>query len=203
MKLYSQIVFPQLLDWTMAGSHFSAYRQALLADVQGEVLEIGFGTGLNLAHYPQHIQQLTIIEVNPGMNRIAQRRIEASSIDVRCKILNAETLPLADARFDSVVSTWTLCSINQIEQALQEIYRVLKPGGRFFFIEHGLSNEPKIQRWQNRLTPLQKLIAEGCRLNRNIRVLVEQQFGRLEVKEFYMEQLPRIGGYMYQGIATR
>jgi len=203
MKLYSQIVFPQLLDWTMAGSPFSAYRQALLAEVQGKVLEIGFGTGLNLAHYPQHIQQLTIIEVNPGMNRIAQQRIEASPLDVCSKTLNAETLPLADAKFDSVVSTWTLCSIDKVEQALEEIHRVLKPGGRFFFIEHGLSNDPKIQVWQNRLTPFQKRIAEGCRLNRNIRSLVGQQFSQLEVKEFYLEQLPRIGGYMYQGIATK
>ena len=203
MKLYSQIVFPRLLDWTMAGSPFSAYRQALLAEVQGQVLEIGFGTGLNLAYYPPTVQQLTVLDVNPGMSRLAQRRIQASTIEIHSQTLDAETLPMADEQFDSVVSTWTLCSVRDVEQALQEIHRVLKPDGRFFFIEHGLSNEPTVQVWQNRLTPLQKIIAEGCHLNRNIGKLVEQQFKLLTLKKFYIEQLPRIGGYMYQGVATK
>ena len=203
MQLYSQIIFPRLLDWTMTGSPFAAYRQTLLAEVKGDVLEIGFGTGLNLAYYPPTIKQLTAIDVNPGMNRLAQKRIQASAIDVRGQTLDAETLPMADEQFDSVISTWTLCSICDVDQALQEIHRVLKPNGRFFFIEHGLSNEPKVQVWQNRLTPFQKVIADGCHLNRNIRELVEQQFKLLTLKEFYMEQLPRIGGYMYQGVATK
>jgi ubiquinone/menaquinone biosynthesis C-methylase UbiE len=110
---------------------------------------------------------------------------------------------MPDQTFDSVVSTWTLCSIANVEQALQEIYRVLKPGGRFFFVEHGLSNEPKVQVWQNRLNPVQKVIGDGCNLNRNIRELVEHQFGSVAIEEFYADKTPKILGYLYQGTAIK
>lgn len=187
----------------MSDPTHAKYRQEALADVQGEVLEIGFGTGLNLLYYPEHVHKIVTIDANPGMNTLAQKRIQASSITVNHQILNGENLPMPDNRFDSVVSTWTLCSITNVEQALKEIYRVLKPGGQFFFIEHGLSNEPKIQVWQNRLTPLQKTIADGCHLNRNIRQLVENQFHTVRLEEFYAEETPKTHGYLYKGIATK
>ena len=203
MGLYSQVIFPRLLDWVMSGPEFAQYRRELLADVEGEVLEIGFGTGLNLAYYPETVRKLIAIDPNAGMNQLARRRVESASIEVESRQLSGENLPLADNSFDSVVCTWTLCSIAQVEQALQEIHRVLKPGGRFFFIEHGLSNEPPIQTWQHRLTPLQKRIADGCHLDRDIEQLVAQQFQTLLLKQFYGENLPKIGGYFYQGVATK
>lgn len=203
MNLYSQIIFPRLLDWVMAGPVYAQYRRALLANVQGEVLEIGFGTGLNLPHYPKHIHKLTTIDPNPGMATLAQQRIRDAGITVDYQVLSGEALPMADSSFDSVVSTWTLCSIPKIDQALREIYRVLKPGGRFFFIEHGLSNEPNIQVWQHRLTPLQKILAEGCHLNRDIKRLVGQSFSTLSLEEFYLEDFPKIGTYTYKGVATK
>ncbi len=110
---------------------------------------------------------------------------------------------MANHSFDSVVSTWTLCSIAKVEQALQEIYRVLKPGGKFFFIEHGLSNKPTVQVWQNRLTPLQKMIADGCHLNRHIQALVENQFDHVTLEQFNLDHLPELIGYTYKGIAVK
>ncbi|MCX7596470.1 MAG: class I SAM-dependent methyltransferase [Fischerella sp.] len=203
MGFYSERILPYLLDWSLSDSNLAKYRQEVLAGVKGEVLEIGFGTGLNLSYYPEHIHKIIAIDANPGVKTLAQKRIQASSITVDHRVLNGENLPMADNTFDSVVSTWTLCSIANVEQALQEIYRVLKPGGQFFFIEHGLSHEPKVQVWQNRLTPLQKIIADGCHFNRNIRQLVENHFDNVSLEEFYAEKIPKIAGYMYKGIATK
>ncbi|XGV95433.1 MAG: class I SAM-dependent methyltransferase [Leptolyngbya sp. BL-A-14] len=203
MGFYAQKLFPYLLDWTMSDTAFVPYRQQVLARVQGEVLEIGFGTGLNLPYYPPHITKITTVDVNAGVNALAQKRIQASPIAIDNQVLNGENLPMADNTFDSVVSTWTLCSIANVEQALCEIHRVLKPGGRFFFIEHGLSNDLGVQRWQNRLTPVQKVIADGCHLNRNIGQLVQQQFSSVELETFKAENMSSVFGYLYQGIATK
>jgi ubiquinone/menaquinone biosynthesis C-methylase UbiE len=203
MSFYSQKIFPYLLDWSLSDATFSKYRQEVLAEVEGEVLEIGFGTGLNLSFYPDEIHKIITVDNNPGVHKLAQKRIEKSTITVDHRILSGENLPMADNTFDSVVSTWTLCSIEKVEQAVQEIHRVLKPGGKFFFIEHGLSNEPSIQTWQNRLNPVQKIIADGCHLNRNIREIVEQQFNRVNLEEFYVEKTPKFIGYMYKGVAIK
>jgi ubiquinone/menaquinone biosynthesis C-methylase UbiE len=204
VNVYQQFVFPRLLDRMMQGDPFSTYRRSLLADVSGDVLEIGFGTGLNLAHYPERVQRLTTVEPNAGMNSLARRRIEAGAIAVDQQLLSSEALPMAAECFDSVVSTWTLCSIAQVEQALSEIWRVLRPGGRFFFIEHGLAaDDPTLQRWQHRINPLQNLIGDGCNLNRDMAALVRQVFPNTVVDQFYMENMPKIGGYMYRGVATK
>ncbi|MGK7902990.1 MAG: class I SAM-dependent methyltransferase [Hormoscilla sp.] len=203
MGFYSQVIFPRVLDWVMSDSVLTQYRQQVLSEVSGEVLEIGFGTGLNLPYYPETLQKLTAIDPNSGMNALARKRIESSRIIVANRVLNGENLPMDDNSFDSVVSTWTLCSIAKVELALQEIHRVLKPGGKFFFIEHGLSDDPKVQVWQHRLTPLQKIIADGCHLDRNMKKLVENQFEVLKLEEFYMEETPKFAGYMYKGIATK
>ncbi|EHC13864.1 Methyltransferase type 11 [Fischerella thermalis JSC-11] len=203
MGFYSQKILPYLIDWSLSDPSLAKYRQEVLANVEGEVLEIGFGSGVNLSYYPEHIHKIITVDVNPGIHALAQKRIQASSITVDHHILSGENLPMADHTFNSVVSTWTLCSIENVEQALKEIYRVLKPGGRFFFIEHGLSNEPNVQVWQNRLTPLQKIIAGGCQLNRNIRQILENQFDTVSLEEFYAEKTPKIIGYLYKGIATK
>jgi ubiquinone/menaquinone biosynthesis C-methylase UbiE len=204
MNLYSRLIFPTLIDRVMSGESFANYRRLVLADAIGSVLEIGFGTGLNLAYYPPNrVEKITTVDVNPGMNKLAQKRIAASSIEIDFQVLNGEKLPMADDTFDTVVSTWTLCSIKQVETAIAEIHRVLKPGGKFLFIEHGLSNEPNIQTWQHRLTPIQKVIGDGCHLDRPIRTLIAKQFDNLEIQEFYSPDTPKIGGYFYQGIAIK
>jgi ubiquinone/menaquinone biosynthesis C-methylase UbiE len=203
MGIYSQYILPRLMDWSMSSPLLAQYRSEVLASVQGEILEIGFGTGLNLAYYPYQVERITTIDANSGMQAIAEPRIRDSSIQVEYRVLNGESLPMPDHTFDSVVSTWTLCSIAKVDRAIAEIHRVLKPGGKFFFIEHGLSSDPKVQIWQNRLTPLQKAIADGCHLNRNIAQLVENHFSDVAVEQFYAKGLPKVGGYMYKGVATR
>ncbi len=203
MGIYSNLVIPYCIDMAMSSETLQSYRQNLLADVSGEVLEIGFGTGLNLPHYPERVDKITTVEPNPGMKRLARSRIAKSQITVDYKILNGESLPMEDASFDSVVCTWTLCSISLVDQAIAEIYRLLKPGGKFFFIEHGLSKDSHIQLWQNRLTPVQKIIADGCHLNRKISDLVRQQFPNVTTEQFYAPKLPKVIGYMYQGIAVK
>ncbi|MEL6326587.1 MAG: class I SAM-dependent methyltransferase [Cyanobacteria bacterium J06626_23] len=202
--LYSRFVLPRLMDWTMSGAELANLRAQLLKDVSGTVLEIGVGTGLNLPHYrPDQVDSLTVIDANAGMSAISTKRLSQTPIPIDLQTLNGESLPMPAASFDSVVSTWTLCSITHIEQALKEIHRVLKPGGQFFFIEHGRSPDPGLANWQDRLTPLQKRIADGCHLNRPIERLVEQVFDNVSVETFYADSLPKIGGYFYQGTTIK
>lgn len=203
MGIYSQLIFPRLLELSMSSASMTSYRQRLLKDVTGNVLEIGFGTGLNLPHYSESVASLTTVDPNEGMSAIAQKRITASDIPVTTKVLSGENLPMPNASFDNIVCTWTLCSIPNVNQALSEAYRVLKPGGKFFFIEHGLSNEPNIQTWQNRITPIQRIVADGCHLNRKMDELVGEIFETVKVEEFYADDLPKIMGYFYRGVATK
>ena len=204
MNIYSRLIFPTLIDRVMSGDDFINYRRQTLVNAVGEVLEIGFGTGLNLPYYPiDRVQSISTIDINPGMKKLAQKRIDASDINVNFQVLNGEQLPMADATFDTVVSTWTLCSIKNVELAIAEVYRVLKPGGKFLFIEHGLSNEPNIQKWQHRLNPIQQIIADGCHLDRDIKNLISHQFTNLAIEEFYTPNKPKIGSYFYQGVATK
>lgn len=204
MGFYSNRLFPWGMNWLMSGEPFDSQREQLLAGVSGRVLEIGFGSGLNLPHYPDSVSELTAIDPNPGMRRYAEARIAQSPITVeRCE-LSGESLPMSDNSFDTVVSTWTLCSIEGVDQALQEVHRVLKPGGYFIFLEHGLCDDPAIQRWQHRLDPLQQVIGDGCHLNRDIRALVEEAgFASLDVENFCMPKTPRLIGYMYRGVAVK
>jgi ubiquinone/menaquinone biosynthesis C-methylase UbiE len=141
MGVYNEKILPYLIDFSMADAVLGHYRQRALAEVSGTVLEIGFGTGLNLPHYPDPVDRVVTVDPSPGVHRLAQKRIAASPIAVDHYMLSGETLPLGDRTFDSVVSTFTLCTIPRVENALAEIYRVLKPSGRFFFFEHGLSPE--------------------------------------------------------------
>ena len=204
MGFYSRVLFPRGCDWLMSMPMLAAYRKKVLADVAGKVLEIGFGTGLNLPHYPASIAEITAVDVNPGMNSLAKKRIRQSPITVNNLLLNGEDLPMDEASFDSVVSAWTLCSIKNVDQALREIHRVLNPGGRFFFIEHGLSDDPNVQRWQNRLNPLQKILGDGCHINRDMKAIIIKPDLRIEkLEEFYMDNNPKCLGYTYQGIAVK
>jgi len=204
MGFYSRIVFPRLCDWMMSDARLSELRHTLLADVGGEILEIGFGTGLNLAHYPATVQRIATVDPNPGMDRLARPRVAGSGIAVDQRSRRGEELPFADGTFDWVVSTWTLCSIPDARRALGEIYRVLRPGGRFLFLEHGLSDRPRVQRWQRRLNPIQRIVGDGCRLDLDVESTVRSRpFQNVAVERFEMERMPRTHGTMYRGVATR
>lgn len=204
MGFYSSRIFPRLCDFVLDQPHVAKERRALLTSVRGEILEIGFGSGLNLEYYPKHVLKITALEPNSGMNHVARKRLKRSGIAVDQRSGRCERLPFADNAFDCVVSTFTLCSVAQIELALDEVWRVIKPGGRFLFLEHGLSSDPAIAKWQRRLNWLEMRLADGCRLDRNIRELVERRpFRSVQVSESYMAQTPRTHGYMYRGIATK
>jgi ubiquinone/menaquinone biosynthesis C-methylase UbiE len=202
-RLYSEQLLPRFLDRVMGKEPFTAYRQELLQAVAGDVLELGFGTGLNLPHYSEQVTSLAIVDPNRGMHHLARKRLQSITIPVRTVIASGEALPFDEQQFDCVVSTWTLCSIPQVDQAIAEVYRVLKPGGQFFFIEHGLSEELHLQRWQRWLTPIQKMIGDGCHLDRDMQGLIQGKFSQLTLKTFYAPDLPKLGGYFYQGRAFK
>ena len=204
MGIYSKYIFPWFLDKFMARRFFREKRKEVLAATEGKVLEIGFGTGLNLAQYPNHIKNITSVDVNSGMHRYVRKRIKSVGKIVNHYVITAEKLPMADQTFDTVVSTWTLCSIPNVDQALKEIYRVLKPGGKLIFIEHGLSGVKSVQKWQKRIGPFWKKVGDGCHLDRDIKALVSAHFFQIiEYKEFDMRKAPKIMGHMYQGVAIK
>lgn len=204
MSLYSRLIFPWLCDMTLGKPFVAKHRRELLKAAGGDILEIGFGTGLNLANYPNQVRSITAVDPNPGMHRRAERRIAASQIEVEKHVSQTEQLPFNHASFDCVVSTFTLCSVEDEDRSMSEVYRVLRPGGRFLFLEHGLSPEPDVQRWQRRLNWLQRAFGDNCHLDREIRAIIaEQPFEKLEATEFYLEQTPRTHGYIYQGVARK
>jgi ubiquinone/menaquinone biosynthesis C-methylase UbiE len=204
MGFYSRVIFPHLCNLAMDTPIMAKHRQELLADACGDILEIGFGTGLNLPHYPEAVRKLTVVDPNAGMHRLAQKRIKHSRIELDRRVLSSESLPFETGAFDCAVSTFTLCSIENVSQALAELWRVLRPGGRLLFLEHGLSPEPRVQKWQRRLNWLQIRLGDGCRLDRNIKELVATPpFSSVETKESYMEKAPKTHGYVYRGIAVK
>ena len=204
MGFYSHVIFPRIMDWAMDREALNRLRREVLSEVKGEVLEIGFGTGVNLAFYPPGVRKLTTADPNPGMRARAQKRIQASPRFVDTWMVTAETLPMPDNTFDTVVSTMTLCSVSDAGAVIGEVYRVLKPGGRLLFLEHGSSPDRNVKLWQDRLTPISKILGDGCHLNRNMQMLLEsQQFAIPSLKNFYLEDAPKIAGYMYQGIAQK
>ena len=204
MDIYSRLIFPRLCDWSMRNPRNARLRIETLAQVEGEILEIGFGTGLNLEHYPGRVRRLTAVDPGVGMSRLARRRINQSPIDLDLRVQAAEELPFEDERFDCVVSTWTLCSIREAQRAICEIGRVLRPVGRYIFLEHRLADDPGVQRWQPRLTPLQRRVGDGCRLDLDIEALVRTgPFRDVRIQRFLLEGTPRIAGSMYRGIGMK
>ncbi len=204
LSFYSQVIFPPICDLLLDNPFVARHRQELLTHAHGDVLEIGFGTGLNLPHYPAQLRKITTVDPNAGMHRLAQRRVKKSGIEVDQRVLSGEKLPFEDNRFDCAVSTFTLCSIEAVSHAISEVYRVLKPGGQFLFLEHGLSTEPSVQKWQRRLNWLKMRLADGCHLDRNMKVLVAAQpFTSVEVEEFYLDGMPKTHGYLFRGVATK
>jgi ubiquinone/menaquinone biosynthesis C-methylase UbiE len=206
MAWYRDHLFPLLLDWAMRRPSLQDERRHAVADAQGSVLEIGFGTGLNLPYYPTAVSSVTAVDPARLLPRRVARRIAAARPPVELLCLSAERLPFNDRQFDCVVSTWTLCTIPEVIMALREVRRVLKPRGRFLFLEHGRSTEETSARWQDRLDPLQQRLAGGCHINRSIdRLLLEAGFTIQRLDRYRSPAAPRIVAAifaeMYRGIA--
>ena len=204
MGLYATQIFPRLMDWVLARPAFSQLRDALLQPASGEALEIGFGTGLNLRHYPATLTSLSIVDPAMLLPARVTRRATLTPFSLQAIQGTAEYLPFPDRQFETVVSTWTLCTISDPVLALQEIGRVLKPGGRFLFLEHGRSDNRTIAAWQDRLNPIQNVIGCGCHLNRQIdRLITQSGLMITHLNRFNMQGVPRLVGEMYRGTATR
>ncbi|NLN56629.1 MAG: class I SAM-dependent methyltransferase [Gammaproteobacteria bacterium] len=196
-RLYQKHIFPHLLNQVMQTPSLMDLRRELLLGVSGEVLEIGFGTGINLAFY-QNVDTVYALEPNAAVFQLAQERIDAAPFLVEHIAASAEQLPFADEQLQHVVSTWTLCSIADLAQSLREIYRVLQPGGTLHVVEHVLNRQSlNIQRLQHLLTPIQKKVADGCHLNRDIEVaLLETGFELGEVRYIDVAGIPSLAQRM-------
>ncbi|AFH50625.1 SAM-dependent methyltransferase [Ignavibacterium album JCM 16511] len=205
MGFYSKVIIPYFYDFSMDSEQINKGRQNLLSKVTEEnVVEIGFGTGINLKFYPENVKHIIGIDANEGMLKQAEKKISNSKIRVQIIHQSSEKLPFEENSIDAVVSTYTLCSIKHVESALREIFRVLKPEGRYYFLEHGLADKPFTQQLQHILNPIQNIWADGCNLNRNISsIIAESGLRIIEMKNYYMKRDPKIVGYMYEGIAKK
>ncbi|MBI3838550.1 MAG: class I SAM-dependent methyltransferase [Planctomycetia bacterium] len=204
MGIYRNHIFPYLLELALGGKHPMERRRHALEEARGEVLEIGFGTGLNLACYPSAVARLTLLDPEKLLPKRVERRIRAVDFPVEMAQLDAARLPFESDRFDTIVSTWTLCTIPDVAAALTEVHRVLKPGGSFLFLEHGLSSDPRVARRQDRWNPLQRVIGLGCNLNRPIDTLINSAGLTIErLERFLMPHTPRIAADHYLGSARR
>lgn len=204
MSFYHHYIFPRVLDLVMSSRRLRGPRARTLAPARGRILEIGFGTGRNLAHYPPTVRRIEAIDPDTDLDRLSMPRIAHAAIKVDFHHLDAAHLPFEEARFDTVVSTFTLCSIPDVVHALGEVRRVLKPGGQFLFLEHGRSPDPSVARWQDRLNRAWMPVAGGCHLNRPMRALVEDAGLALgPVQDYYLGSTPRFVGYLTEGVATK
>lgn len=202
MGIYRKLLLPPLCDIAMRNHRFRPYRERVVGAAEGRVLEVGAGSGLNLAHYGAAAREVLALEPDAKLLRYAGRARRARDLPVRFIKASAEAIPLDRGSVDCVVTTWTLCTIPDASRALREMRRVLRPGGRLLFVEHGLAPEAGVARWQNRLTPVWRHIAGGCHLNRPIQALIEGAGFRFERIETGYMPGPRLLTYLYQGSAT-
>jgi ubiquinone/menaquinone biosynthesis C-methylase UbiE len=201
VNCYDRWILPPVLDLVMRQRQLEKYRRKVVVAASGRVLEIGVGSGLNFPLYGKQVEVVFGLDPSPGLLAIARRRGAVAGIHSNLLLGSATAIPLADETVDTVVMTWTLCSIADPLSALREMRRVLKPGGRLLFVEHGLSPEPAVERWQHRLTPAWRHIAGGCHLDRKMDDLIRSAgFDLTELRTEYARG-PRPMTYMYEGCA--
>jgi ubiquinone/menaquinone biosynthesis C-methylase UbiE len=202
MSFFRNQVVPQLIHLAMRNRELIPYRKRVLSNAHGRVLEIGIGSGMNLPLYGKPVQEVVGLDPSPRLLAMARRKATPSSVVVEFIEGSAEAIPLNQNSVDTVITTWTLCSIRRVSLALNEMHRVLKPDGQLLFVEHGLAPAESVQRWQNRLTPLWKCLGGGCHLNRPIRQLIEQAgFSIRQLETGYMKG-PKPLTFMYEGRAS-
>jgi ubiquinone/menaquinone biosynthesis C-methylase UbiE len=201
MAVWRDHVLPRIVDKACARREFAEPRRRTLAGLSGDVVEIGFGSGHNLAHYPADVDRVLAIEPSTVARRLADPRVAASAMTVEFVGLDGQVLPLPDECADAAVTTFTLCTIPDVTNALIELGRVLRPRVRLHFLEHGLSPDPKVAAWQHRLTPIQRRICGGCHFDRPIDQLITQAGFRIVTLENYYLAGPKTPSYLYQGVA--
>ncbi len=205
MPYYRDHIYPQLVDRLGDPPPIQRIRRQIIPSARGIVLEIGAGSGANFLHYdPVRVTKLYALEPNLGMIRLAQRRGHRLNLDVQFLDLPGETIPLTDGTVDTVVSTFTLCTIPGIVEAIQGLGRVLRPDGKLLFFELGLSPDPAVQRWQRRMEPLHHRLFQGLYLTRDIPSLIEQGGFQIEKMETgYLARFPKSPSHCWWGTAIR
>jgi ubiquinone/menaquinone biosynthesis C-methylase UbiE len=203
MGLYGDHVLPRMIN-TLCGLQMNdPLRERVCDGLEGEVVEIGFGSGLNIPFYPASVSKVSAVEPADIGWKLARKRLEATQVPVERSGLDGQSLPFPDDSFDTALSTWTMCTIPDIDAALAEVRRVLKPGGRLHFIEHGLAPDEPVQRWQHRLEPVQKRVFGGCHLTRPIVPLLKNAgFTIRDVDQFYEDGAPKFLAADSLGIAV-
>ena len=203
MGFYADQILPRAMDLLLRGDELKAIRARVAADLSGEVLEVGFGSGLNVAHYPPAVTRVLAVDPAQAGRKIAARRVAATSVPIEYVGLDGQSLPLPPGSVDHALTTWTLCTIPDVERALHEIRRVLRPSATLHFIEHGRSPDAKVARWQDRLTPIQRRLAGGCHLNRPIDTLIADSGLDLQRLDTYYLRGLKSFSYSYEGVATK
>jgi len=201
MGFYQDHIVPVLINLAMRRQELVAYRSHVIPAAEGRVLEIGVGSGLNLPFYSRNVERLVGLDPSPKLLSMVRRNMKRNASPVELIEGSAEAIPLKTNSVDTVVTTWTLCSIPDADRALREMHRVLRPGGHLLFVEHGRAPEPNVRWWQDRLTPVWKRIGGGCHLNRAIQMLIEDagfKFDRLETGYIHG---PNPLTFMYEGSA--
>ena len=203
MGFYVDRALPRITDVALSGKELSKLRARVCEGLSGEVLEVGFGSGRNVPHYSPAVERVQAVDPATVGRRLAAKRLAATSVPVEFIGLNGEDLPLDDASVDHMLTTWTLCTIPDVDRALVEMRRVLRPGGALHFVEHGRSPDAKVARWQDRLNPVQKRLFGGCHLNRPIDRLLENAGLTVAPLETFYAKGPKPFGYLFEGVATK
>jgi len=203
MGFYDEQVLPRIVNVLLGNKECARMRARVASGLSGAVLEVGFGSGLNVPHLPSTVTRLRAVDPATVGRRLAAERVAQSPVPIEFVGLDGQDLPLDDDSVDCVLTTWTLCTIPDVARALGEMLRVLRPGGTLHFLEHGRSPDPAVARWQDRLTPIQRRIGGGCHLNRPIDALIRDAGFQVGEVEHPTMRGPKTFGYMYEGIATK
>ena len=202
MGYYGEHILPRLLDVAGSGKSVAPLRRRVCEGLAGDVVEIGFGSGLNVPFYPADVTRVAAVEPADAGWKLAARRVAATRVPIERAGLDGQSLPFDDDSYDAAVSTWTLCTIPDAAAALGELRRVLKPGGSLHFVEHGLAPDESVQRWQRRIEPPWKRVVGGCHLTRQIeQMLTDAGFTVTELDVFYEQGAPKWGGAASLGVA--
>lgn len=202
MGLWTDHVVPRIANKALGTKQVQEIRARVCAGLTGDVVEIGFGSGLNVPHYPPAVTRVEAVEPSDVGWKLGAQRLASATVPVQRAGLDGQKLPFADDSFDSALSTFTMCTIPDLDAALAELRRVLRPGGTLHFVEHGKAPEESVQRWQRRIEPLYTPIAGGCRLSRPIDDVVAGSGFVLErVERYYAPKDPKPFGYLYEGLA--
>ncbi|MBZ2168026.1 MULTISPECIES: class I SAM-dependent methyltransferase [Marinobacter] len=204
MSFYEERILPHVINWACSEGHVMKLRSQVVPHAKGTVLEVGMGSAINLEFYdPETVDLVYGLEPSEGMRRKAQGNLERSPVPVEWLGLPGEQIPLADNSVDTVLLTFTLCTIPDWSAALQQMKRVLKPEGELLFLEHGESADASVCKWQHRITPTWKKFAGGCHLDRPIAELIKGSGFRIqEMENLYLPKTPKIAGYIYKGRAV-